>query len=409
MDAAIKGKSSQIGRARQFLTAVVENGQQTNRWTCNICATPLNGSCQSNLLNHFKKRHADIYNSKIAILPEGSIAEQRLKLVYSCVELVAINSQPFSLLTCSGFVNAVKHKLNAFQLAGCSLNLNDHHVYEIKEKVIEIANNIKQQAKLEMQGRIISLMVDGATRNGRSIFGINAQYKINGNVKVVTLSMRELNQAHTADYLSYILQEVLAEYEINLSQVISITTDNGSNMLAMVKNLENKLFEDADSQEQEINQIDVSAIELGDDAEANFCSDEQTENEIEQVLKMNEVTDEDALDVLFDDSSVYEELLEKLVFDMRKRSGNHHLFMASIKCAAHTLQLAVNDALKLLGKTDENIISLCRIVAKFLRLQSTKNEMHQVGLISIMPKLDVETRWSSTYLMVRNFYSFYFA
>lgn len=77
---------------------------------------------------------------------------------------------------------------------------------------------------------------------------------------------------------------------------------------------------------------------------------------------------------------------------------NHH--------AAHTLQLAVNDALKLLGKNDSNIISLCRVVAKFIRLQSTKNEMHKVGLSSILPKLDVETRWSSTYLMVSFFYIF---
>lgn len=134
MDADVKGKSSQVGRARQFLTEIYENEKSTKRFTCNLCAFPLNGVCGSNLVSHFRSRHKEIFNTKIAIAPQESISIQTLKMVYSCVELVAVNSQPFSLLTCSGFKSATQHKLNAFQLAGCTLNLSDHHVYEIKEK-----------------------------------------------------------------------------------------------------------------------------------------------------------------------------------------------------------------------------------------------------------------------------------
>lgn len=398
MDAAKKGKSSKIGRARQFLT---EN--TPDQFTCNLCDAPLNGNCQSNLLRHFKSLHKNQWRNKIDIAAEEPTAVQRLKLVFSCVELVAINSQPFSLLSCSGFRSSVQDKLNAFKLAGCILDLNDHHVHEIKEKVVEVAMNIKQQLKAEMKGKIISLMVDGATRENRSIFGINAQYKIDGRLKLVTLSMKQLYQSHTAEHLSCILQQVLGEYEIDLEQVISITTDNGSNMLAMVKNLENKLFGESDDHEDENAQNEDMAIESRNDNETQ-TSDEMTEKEIEQVIQeeaeAEKLTDKEALNQMFDKNAMYEELLEELVGDSRKRNDNHHLFMSSIKCGAHTLQLAVNDALKQLGKNDSNIILLCRVVAKFLRLQSTKHEMHKVGLSSIMPRLDVETRWSSTYLMV---------
>ncbi|XP_031626200.1 uncharacterized protein LOC116342650 [Contarinia nasturtii] len=48
------------------------------------------------------------------------------------------------------------------------------------------------------------------------------------------------------------------------------------------------------------------------------------------------------------------------------------------------------------------VIDLCRNVAKFLRLSSTKNAMKEAGLVSILPGLDVATRWSSTYLMIRS-------
>lgn len=89
-----------------------------------------------------------------------------------------------------------------------------------------------------------------------------------------------------------------------------------------------------------------------------------------------------------------------IVSDLRNQTGNHSLFVNSVKCGAHTIQLAVKDFLALLSKSDQNIIDLCRLVAKFLRKQSSKNEMRHAGLSSILPGLDVQTRWSSTYLMV---------
>lgn len=326
----MKGKSSKIGRARQFLTVITENGEQTNQYNCNLCGVKLSGNCQSNLLNHFKARHKLEFKNVINVTPDESTAVQRLKLVLHCVELVAINSQPFSLLSCSGFRGAVQKQLNEFKLAGCNLDLSDHHVNENKDKVIEVAMNIKQQVKAEMEGKIISLMVDGATRNGRSIFGINAQYKIGGRLKLVTLSMKELNEAHTAEYLSSILLQVLGEFEIDLSQVISITTDNGSNMLAMVKDLENKLFGATDHQEVENDPNEGIAVQSSNDRETQ-TNDEETEKEIQDVLNEDELTDDDALKMLFDSSTMYEELLEKLVSDMRKRSGNHQS-----PCCAHS-------------------------------------------------------------------------
>lgn len=399
MDAAVKGKSSQIGRARQFLTEIIENEKRTDKYTCNLCNAVLSGASPSNLVAHFKARHKEIFESKIASSIEDALPIQRLKILHSCVELVAINSQPFSLLSSSGFRSLIQRKIQELQLAGCGINLSDHHVYEIKEKVISIASEIKEMIKMETKNRIISVMVDGATRNGRSIFGINIQYKIEGELKVVTLGMRELDQAHTAHYLSKVLQEVLAEYEINLNQVISITTDNGSNMLAMVMNLENKLFsEDLEQQQFDGNETNIETTNSNYVAQ-RFVDDDQTENEIARIVESKEM-DDYALEEIFDTSSIYQELLEKLVIDIRKKSGNHHLFMTSIKCAAHTLQLAVNDALKKLNQSDQNIISLCRVVGKFLRLQSTRNAMKQARLVTILPKLDVETRWSSTYLMV---------
>lgn len=47
--------------------------------------------------------------------------------------------------------------------------------------------------------------------------------------------MVKINETHTAINLRRILYACLEDYKISLSQVISVTTDNGSNMTCMVK------------------------------------------------------------------------------------------------------------------------------------------------------------------------------
>lgn len=76
------------------------------------------------------------------------------------------------------------------------------------------------------------------------------------------------------------------------------------------------------------------------------------------------------------------------------------VFIDGINCAAHTLQLAVKDALKALNKSHTNVISLCRNVGIFIRHTNTLIEIQKQGLKKKLPALDTSTRWSSTYLMV---------
>lgn len=76
--------------------------------------------------------------------------------------------------------------------------------------------------------------------------------------------------------------------------------------------------------------------------------------------------------------------------------------ITGVNCAAHTLQLAIKDALKRLPIQHENIIGLCRNVAKQLRRKSSqaiyKSENHSENYK--IPRIDVATRWGYTYLMV---------
>lgn len=408
-EAPSKTKPSLIDKAKLFMTEEFVDGKSVNRFKCNVCPALkiLSGNSPSNLVAHFKNFHKELYYGHIADKIEDNIHVQRAKTIHSCVELVAINSLPFSVLSSSSFRRLLEDKLCAYQLAGCELNLSDHHVYEIKEKVREVGHEIREQIKSEVKGKIVSVMVDSATRNHRSIFGINIQYRHNGTLKVVTLAMHQLKESHTAKYLADVLSKVLSEYGIDLTQVLTITTDSGSNMLAMVKDIEKRLF-DSENSDDDLNATsDVQTTNEPLPPEPNDMptddDESKIEEDIEHLLGEMDLNVDEALDIAFDESAIYGQLLDSLVSDVRQRTGNHNLFVTSIKCAAHTLQLAVNDAIGLLGKNDMNAITLCRHVAKFLRLQSSKNEMQKAGLKCILPALDVVTRWSSTYRMVNFF------
>lgn len=107
------------------------------------------------------------------------------------------------------------------------------------------------------------------------------------------------------------------------------------------------------------------------------------------------------LDDFLDDSEYYVALLAELVNDFPGMSNKIY----KIKCAAHTVQLIVRDAMK--QSNAENIIKVCRMAVKFLRKSQIRHELRAAGIPCITPKYDCVTRWSSTYLMVRVLFYLY--
>lgn len=137
------------------------------------------------------------------------------------------------------------------------------------------------------------------------------------------------------------------------------------------------------------------------------------DSEIEKLLAEKEVSD--AFDILFDETENQEEsygelteaipehqdLLNEMVNGMEiDEEFNFMWKVTGINCTAHTVQLVVNDALKMLSKTHYNVIDLCRRVTRHLHLKSTQYEVKEKNMFYSQPRFDVNTRWSSTYLMV---------
>lgn len=177
----------------------------------------------------------------------------------------------------------------------------------------------------KIKGKVLSLKMDSATRNERSVLGINIQLIVDGKIEIYTLSIREMQTSQTAQNLKDHLQEVLNEFGITKKQIFSITTDNGRNMLKSVDLL--GVYGDDDDND--------------DDDEDEDNGDNNSENSVAE-----------------NQDSFWENIFEE----------HHQIY--SVRCAAHTLQLAIHDFLR----NDERmeIIHSVRQIVKTLRTQQWK-------------------------------------
>lgn len=97
--------------------------------------------------------------------------------------------------------------------------------------VSSVAEAGKEKLKNELKGRLRMLKMYSATCRDRSVLGINVQYTDGETVLFRTLAVKELNDRHTGEYISSIVQDVVHECDVEFRLVYSITSDNGDNMV----------------------------------------------------------------------------------------------------------------------------------------------------------------------------------
>lgn len=364
---------------------------------CTLCNRDVNCNTDGNMVPHLRNHHREEYSLYVADKPGEDPLVSRLKFIHSCVELVTINGKTFSTLYSSGFIRSHEDKLHQLKKAGCPVNLSDENLSEIKDKIHSIATSVRKKIMNEVKGRVLSLMIDGVTRNHRSLLGTSVQYTANGKIKTIPIAVTELLQSHTAKYLSTVIKKQLESYGIDLRAILTVTSDNAQNMISTTKELEEELKKIISGDEHE------SGVTSDEETVCDDFTDDDDDGSIEERIRkvIDDKNDSDALDSIFDETASYETLLSSVTNDLRTATGDLTLFVDQVRCAAHTLQLAINDALNLLDGPSNNIISLCRTVAKYLRLPSTQYTLQEKEIYTIFPPLDVETRWNSTYLMVK--------
>lgn len=375
-------------RALAFFDIVSEENQT---YKCKRCNKNKSGKKKSNLVSHLQTCHKDIYDEHILNTDPIAAEDMQIKLLQCMVEKVTLNGRPFASLNDSGYVKSIEDKLEVLTKAGFEIKLRDKKYLQIKKYISDTANKITQKIKAEANDRHISLMLDIASKNHKSILGINLRYIIDDTIKERCIGMIELTERHTSLNLAIEVKRCIDKFGITLKQINSITTDNAGNVVGIVDYLdEETLHATEEEQEEGLLPKICEATELN---RSQTIDEPVSEDEIHELAQ--QIMEEEALEAYLDDSDEYEDLLKKVIDNFP-----HHINKntANVRCGAHTVHLIVRGAIK---KSNFNeLVTLCRKVAKSLRKEAFVREARQRDLQYILPHLNVETRWDSDYTMV---------
>ena len=88
-----------------------------------------------------------------------------INLISGCVELVTANGRPFSYLDDSGFQRVISPFFQS------SERIRAISAESIRNCVPDEAHSIREILKREFKGKLLSIKIDSAERNGRSLLG----------------------------------------------------------------------------------------------------------------------------------------------------------------------------------------------------------------------------------------------
>ncbi|CAH2986986.1 unnamed protein product [Chilo suppressalis] len=350
-----------MGRKRKNkIYSYFDYDKEINKSKCLIegCGLTMKGNHGSNLLRHFYTQHRTKYDElkkRVELEKQNDLTTKTessttLTVIDNCVNLVAVHGRPFTLLQDEAFQNLI-------QLIP---NMNKSYISptNIKTKIEEKAYEIRRQIYKETENKLLCLKVDVASVKSRRFLGINLQYIKDATLVLRNLSVLELHERNTATFLKDTIITVLSRYGITINQIYSLTSDNGANMLAMSRQIADlqaildETAEDKDSSSE-------------DNIDWDYWESDNLHGHQQLVDNLNNIEFEDIVE---------HETLSR---------------MTAVRCAAHTLQLAVKDACLEL----QPFLEECRQAVRVLRTPNVALVLRQNNLPQAI--LDCPTRWDS--------------
>lgn len=326
-----------------------------------ICRQKISKNHHGNKMRHLKKFHANIHSQLISNKKKKKVrnlfvksikVKMNIQTIYAAfVELVSKNGRPFCISEDSGMRLIIDPLLEGvFNETGEKYAVNR---VIIEEKVHEAYLIMLDRLKGEIKNTPVTVMIDIATKHNRSILGVNIRFFKNGKFVIRTLCMRELLKIHTASNIHELLKDTLATFEISAIQIYAYVSDNAGNV------------------------TNVSKL-LNIDCE-NFVAAEGLDLEDEMFSLIND------------------QFFGSIMTDVENIVSNENTsYVNFVPCAAHTTQLAVNDATKV--PVLKSNIDFVKEIVKQLRTPTLSRILRERQLKQAI--IDHDIRWSYKYLMV---------
>jgi hypothetical protein len=195
---------------------------------CNICGVTIRKT-RYNARRHLQNKHKEVTTvsekkhqpllRKKEKQKQNKFIKVRMSkeiLIRACIGFVTEDFKPFSFLDSKNVRSLIDPLVDGLVASdgGKRFRINARNIRNlVKKTAFEIRSNLKN----EMKSQLISLKIDGASRQLRTVFGISAQYTKDREVKSHILAMLELSGSHpsTAENLSKQIKCILKRYDVH--------------------------------------------------------------------------------------------------------------------------------------------------------------------------------------------------
>lgn len=289
-----------------------------------------------------------------------------------CVLLQSENLLPYAFWDCSTTQYMLRADSRLF-----GVNLNGPLV---REQTKSATSRIKAMITNELSGKQICLMFNIVSKHKRSILSVSAQYMSEFSVKIVHLGLVVMLKKNTSDWIQLRILSILDEFEISTDQIYTITTNNGAHVSSTsqdtlaeaVTSVVNSLAEAREHAVRET-EVELKALEHG------------------RAVVLGEVPDlvvaAKRADIE-DDEGAEEDLTERVESEVFQGTS----YVIPLRCAAHTIQLAIYDAL---ADHADDIVKIKKGCTDIRR------EISNQHLPVTLPPLANVTKWSTTFRMIQ--------
>lgn len=177
------------------------------KFICQVVGCVNSYSDKSGAIRHLKKHHIDIYDAVKYNKNDNTVKESPLSSVEirvnvdvneiwnACVELVTVHGLPLSVVEFPAFQRILKPYVTSLKLKGIDLIINRHN---IRDRIAQRAQEIRQLIELEAKHKILTLLVDIASRYNRSVLGVNVAFMKDDTICFRTIGMHVLKYSQTA-------------------------------------------------------------------------------------------------------------------------------------------------------------------------------------------------------------------
>ncbi|GBC28973.2 zinc finger BED domain-containing protein 1-like [Rhizophagus irregularis DAOM 181602=DAOM 197198] len=210
-------------------------------YKCILCAKLYSpGNPTSTLRRHLTKKHPSHYKK-----PETRQTTLRFKpyspskskpITDSLVDFVATDLQPFTIVENPEFKLLI-NKLNPHYILPCRQTLKEKFIENYKMRKNVLINEVSQiNSKISLTTDIWTSEISKDCYLGVTMHYINNNWEL----KNLLLDLIPVNGSHTAGLITSKLLQILEEFSIS-NNILALTTDNGSNMIACGNQLATEL------------------------------------------------------------------------------------------------------------------------------------------------------------------------